>query len=51
MRAQADMHYFSVSMAGPCWQHILQTKQVGVYLPGDLGDAQFDLTVILEANS
>jgi type VI secretion system protein ImpJ len=51
MRAQADMHYFSVSLAGPCWQHILQTKQVGVYLPGDLGNAEFDLTVILEASS
>ena len=50
MRAEADMHYFSVSLAGPCWQHILQTKQVGVYLPGELGDAQFDLTVILEAS-
>jgi type VI secretion system protein ImpJ len=46
--AQADMHYFAISQAGPCWQHILQTKQVGVYLPGDLGEATFDLTVILE---
>ncbi len=51
MRAEADMHYFSVSLAGPCWQHILQTKQVGVYLPGELGDAQFDLTVILETSA
>ena len=48
LHAQADMHYFSVSFSGACWQHILQTKQVGVYLPGDLGDATFDLTVIME---
>jgi len=48
LRAQADMHYFSISLSGPCWQHILQTKQVGVYLPGDLGDATFELTVITE---
>jgi type VI secretion system protein ImpJ len=46
--AQADMHYFSISLSGACWQHILQTKQVGVYLPGDLGDATFDLTIITE---
>jgi type VI secretion system protein ImpJ len=48
--AQADMHYFSISLSGPCWQHILQTKQVGVYLPGELGDAAFELTVIMEAS-
>jgi len=51
LHAQADMHYFSVSLSGACWQHILQTKQVGVYLPGDLGDAIFDITVIMETSS
>lgn len=50
LHAQADMHYFSISQNGPCWQHILQTKQVGVYLPGELGDAVFELTVITEAS-
>jgi type VI secretion system protein ImpJ len=48
LHAQADMHYFSVSLAGACWQHILQTKRVGVYLPGELGTATFELTIILE---
>ena len=51
LHAQADVHYFSISLSGPCWQHILQTKQVGVYLPGDLGDATFDLTIITEASA
>jgi type VI secretion system protein ImpJ len=51
LHAQADMHYFAVSLSGACWQHILQTKQVGVYLPGDLGDATFDLTIILETSA
>jgi type VI secretion system protein ImpJ len=50
LHAQADMHYFSISLSGACWQHILQTKQVGVYLPGDLGDATFDLTIIMETS-
>lgn len=49
--AEADMHYFSISAAGACWQHILQTKQVGVYVPGDIRDASFEVTVILEANA
>ncbi len=50
LHAQADMHYFSISLSGACWQHILQTKQVGVYLPGDLGDATFELTIIMETS-
>jgi type VI secretion system protein ImpJ len=50
LHAHADMHYFSISLSGACWQHILQTKQVGVYLPGELGDATFDLTVITETS-
>jgi type VI secretion system protein ImpJ len=51
LHAQADMHYFAVSQAGACWQHILQTKNVGVYIPGDLGDATFDLTVLTETSA
>jgi len=51
LHAQADMHYFSISLSGACWQHILQTRNVGVYLPGDLGDATFDLTIITETSA
>ena len=46
--AEADMHYFSINTSGACWQHILQTKRVGVYVPGEIRDAAFEVTVILE---
>ena len=48
LHAQADMHYFSISQSGPCWEHILQTRQVGVYIPVELGNANFEVTIILE---
>ena len=48
IRAEADMQYFSVETAGPCWEHILQTRQVGVYIPGEISRPEFDLTVIVE---
>lgn len=51
LSAQADMIYFSIGTAGPCWQHILATRNVGLYLPGELGNAVFELTVITEASS
>ena len=48
--AQADMHYFSISLDGACWQHILQTRQVGVYLPEEFGRSVFEVTIITETN-
>lgn len=48
IRAEADMQYFSVETAGPCWEHILQTRKVGIYIPGDISRPEFDLTVIVE---
>ena len=51
LRAQADMHYFSINLDGPCWQHILQTRKVGVYLPQELGRSAFEVTVIVEKNA
>ena len=46
--AQADMQYFAIERSGPCWEHILATGQVGIYLPGELGHPVFEVTVIME---
>lgn len=48
IRAEADMQYFSVETAGPCWEHILQTRTAGVYIPGEISQPEFDLTIIVE---
>ncbi len=50
IRAEVDMQYFVVETSGPCWEHILQTRKVGVYIPGDISQPEFDLTVIVEAS-
>jgi type VI secretion system protein ImpJ len=47
--ARVDMQYFGVSKAGPCWDHIVQSRQVGVYVPGELPDPELELLVILES--
>jgi len=46
--ARVESQYFTVSKSGPCWEHILQTKRVGVYVPGEFPKAELELTVILE---
>jgi type VI secretion system protein ImpJ len=50
IRAEADMQYFVVETSGPCWEHILQTRKVGVYIPGEILQPEFELTVIVEAS-
>lgn len=46
---RVDAQYFSISQGGPCWDHIVQTRQVGVYAPGELPDATLELLVVLES--
>jgi len=47
--ARVDFQYFSISKGGPCWDHIVQSRRVGVYVPGELPDAELQLFVVLES--
>jgi type VI secretion system protein ImpJ len=46
---RVEMHYFSLDKAGPCWEHMIKTRRVGVYVPGELPDPDLELSVILES--
>lgn len=46
---RVECQYFAISRAGPCWEHILKTRQVGVYVPGEFPDPEIGLHVILES--
>ena len=50
IRAEVDMQYFAIETTGPCWEHIQQTRKVGVYIPGEISKPQFNLTVIVETS-
>jgi type VI secretion system protein ImpJ len=50
MRAEADKQYFSIDLSGPCWEHMQQTRRVGVYIPGEIASPEFDVMVIVEPN-
>jgi type VI secretion system protein ImpJ len=45
---KADFQYFNVSRTGPCWDSIVQTRQIGLYVPGDLPTPELELLVVLE---
>jgi type VI secretion system protein ImpJ len=47
--ARIGAHHFSIDRSGPCWDHIVQTRQVGIYIPDELPDPEIELLVILES--
>lgn len=44
-----EVQYFGLARAGPCWDHVVQTRHVGIYIPGDIPDPQVQLLVVLES--
>ncbi len=48
--ARVETQYFGVSRDGPFWDHIVQTlRRVGIYVPGEVTDAELELLVILDS--
>ena len=47
--AKVDAQYFIVDRSGPCWEHIMKTRMVGVYAPGELPSPELELVVIPES--
>lgn len=41
--------YFLVRQQGACWDAILKSAEVGIYLPAALADAELELLVVLDA--
>ncbi len=46
---RAETQYFLINRSGPFWDHIVQTRRVGIYIPGDIPDPEIDLLTILES--
>jgi type VI secretion system protein ImpJ len=45
---RVETQYFGVNRSGPCWDHMVQTRRVGVYIPGEFPSAEAELYVILD---
>ena len=46
--AKVDSQYFAISRTGPCWESLMQIRNVGVYVPGELPSPEMELIVLLE---
>lgn len=47
--ARIDYQYFTINRFGPCWEHLMQSKIAGVYVPGDFPSPELELVVILDS--
>ncbi len=43
-----EKQYFTISRTGPSWDHIVQTRSVGVYIPADIPTPEVEVLVVLE---
>ena len=46
--ARLEMQYFGISRTGPCWDHMVKTRQIGVYVPGEFLEPEIEVSVVLE---
>jgi type VI secretion system protein ImpJ len=46
--ARVESQYFAIKRGGPCWDHIVQTRQVGIYVPGEIPAPEMSLIVLLD---
>jgi type VI secretion system protein ImpJ len=49
LSAKIEYQYFAIDKSGPCWEHMVKTRELGVYIPGELPDPEIALSVILES--
>lgn len=48
--AQVETQYFLLSKQGPCWDHIVATRRIGAYVPGEFGEnPAIELLVVLDS--
>lgn len=48
IQVRAESQYFGIGRAGPCWDHILQTRRIGVYVPGEFPSPEVEILVCLD---
>ncbi len=46
---KVETQYFGINKSGPCWEYIVKTRRVGVYVPGELPNPDVEILVILDA--
>jgi type VI secretion system protein ImpJ len=43
-----ETRYFGISRTGPCWDHMVTTRRVGLYIPGEFPNVAAEILVVLD---
>lgn len=46
---RVDYQYFGIDRAGPCWDHMVATRELAIYIPGEIPAPDVELMVVLES--
>jgi type VI secretion system protein ImpJ len=46
---RSDTQYFNIECAGPCWDTLNSTHEIGVYLPDAIPDPEVELVIVSES--
>lgn len=46
---KVEFQYFGISRTGSAWDHVVQSRKVGLHVPGDFPNAEVELSVILDS--
>jgi type VI secretion system protein ImpJ len=48
---RVETQYFGISRTGPCWDHMVKARQIGVYIPGEFPNPEVEILVVLDNQS
>jgi type VI secretion system protein ImpJ len=48
---RGDTQYFAIERAGPCWDTIVSTQEVGVYVPDSIPNVELELAIVVDVES
>jgi type VI secretion system protein ImpJ len=51
VNANVETQYFSIGKSGPCWTHLVDSRKVGVYVPGDFPSPEIEILVVIETQN
>jgi type VI secretion system protein ImpJ len=46
---RADTQYFAIERAGPCWDTIVSTQEIGVFVPDAIPDVELELSIVVDS--
>ncbi len=45
---RVETQYFSLNKSGPCWAHLSETRNIGVYVPGEFLNPEIEILVVID---